>query len=72
MATKSLKAKEIRSMKKEDLAKRVAELRKELMKLRSQVASKTQLENPGRIRTIKRTLARIYTIEHEQRKEVKA
>ncbi len=68
---KTLKAKEIRSMKKEDVAKRVTELRKELMKLRSQVASKTQLENPGRIRTIRRTLARVYTIQKEKVREVR-
>ncbi len=63
---KALKVKDLRAMKADELAKYAAELQKELMKLRSQVASKTQLENPGRIGTIRRMLARLATLQREK------
>lgn len=57
-----LRAKEIKKLAPKELASKVEDLKKELMKLNSQVASRTPPENPGRIRAIKRTLARINTI----------
>ena len=59
---KKLKAKEIRALSAAEAATRLRECFKELMKLRSQVASKAQLENPGSIRVLRRTIARLYTI----------
>jgi large subunit ribosomal protein L29 len=58
----ALKAKEIREMKKEELDAKVLELRKELMKLNSQVHTGTAPKNAGQLRQIKRTIARILTI----------
>ncbi|MBI2137697.1 50S ribosomal protein L29 [Candidatus Woesearchaeota archaeon] len=54
--------KELDSLKDDALDSRVVELGKELMKFRSQVAAGTIPKNPGRIRAVKRTIARIYTI----------
>ena len=54
--------KELNKLKEDALAGRISELNKELMKLRSQVASGTVPKNPGRIRVIKKTIARIHTI----------
>ena len=45
--------KELNELKDEELVKRLSELRKELMKFRSQVASGTIPRNPGRIKVIK-------------------
>jgi large subunit ribosomal protein L29 len=54
--------KELNKLKEDALKGRISELNKELMKLRSQVASGTVPKNPGRIKVIKKTIARIHTI----------
>ncbi len=53
--------KEIREMKKEDLQKRLNELRLELMKERAQSEVGGTPSNPGRVRELRRTIARILT-----------
>jgi large subunit ribosomal protein L29 len=50
----------------EELKELLKELQAELMKLRSQVAAGTRPENPGRIRAIRRDIARIKTILREK------
>lgn len=52
-------------MNAKKMDEKVADLQREKMKLETQVASGTPPEKPGRIRLIKRTLARIYTIKRE-------
>jgi large subunit ribosomal protein L29 len=64
-----LRSKEIREMKEEDVQKKLNDLKNELMKFRSQVAQGVNLEKPGRVKAIKRTIARILTI--RKSKEVK-
>ncbi|MGC9009202.1 MAG: 50S ribosomal protein L29 [Sulfolobales archaeon] len=61
----SISADEIRSMSKEDRMKLLQELRTELMKLRAQAAIGT-LDKPHRIKQIRKTIARILTIEREE------
>ncbi|OIO41521.1 50S ribosomal protein L29 [Candidatus Pacearchaeota archaeon CG_4_9_14_3_um_filter_31_7] len=56
-----LKNKEIKNLGKEELKKRLKELERELMKINSQRATKANIENPGRIKEIKKTRARILT-----------
>ena len=46
---------------------KAAELKKELVKMNAQVAIGTAIKNPGQIRNIKKTLARIITISHEKK-----
>ncbi len=60
-----LKPKEIREMSHEERMERLRELRAELSRLRVQ-AHRGSLENPGRIREIKKAIARILTIEREE------
>ena len=54
-----LRNKEIREMSKEQLDAKMFELNRELIKYKSQVAMGTLPENPGRMRSIKKTIARI-------------
>lgn len=56
-----IKKNEFKQMSEEELMKRIVDLRKELMKSNAQVATKTNPENPGKIRLIKKTIAKIYT-----------
>ena len=60
-----LNAKTIRQMSSEERKKLLNDLKAELLKLLSQ-KERGVLENPGKIRAIKRTIARILTIEHEE------
>ena len=64
-----MKVKEIRDMSVGELDQKVASLKEELFKLRFQNAT-GQLENPMRIREVKKSIARIKTIQREQ--ELKA
>ena len=64
-----MKVKEIRDMSAGELNQKVASLKEELFNLRFQHAT-GQLENPMRIREVKKSIARIKTIQREQ--ELKA
>jgi len=62
---KTVKAGTIRQMAGTELEKRAGEIREELFKLRFQHAT-GQLENPVRMRTLRRELARVLTVRREQ------
>ena len=57
----SMKAAELREMSNAELTKNLAELKEELFNLRFQHAI-NQLDNPGRIETVKRDIARVNTV----------
>lgn len=59
------KAKAIRGMGKEQMLEKMAELRRDLLKLNSQIAVGTSPENPGKVKQIKKEIARILTIMNE-------
>ncbi len=63
-----LRKKEIRTMDENSRKKKIHDLKLELMKLKSQLISGGVSENPGKIRALKRTLARIETIRRESKK----
>ena len=62
---KTVKAGKIREMAAVELGKRAGEIREELFKLRFQQAT-GQLENPSRVRVLRRELARVLTVQQEQ------
>jgi large subunit ribosomal protein L29 len=64
MATK-LSASELDEMTNADLETRLREAKEELFNLRFQSAT-GQLESHGRLRTVKRDIARIYTVVRER------
>ena len=61
-----MKAKELRSMNDLDLDNKISELKKELMKSNSQIATGTLPKSPGKLKEMKRTIAKILTIKHEK------
>ncbi len=65
MRKQKLNAKVLRQMSREERLKLLEQLRAELLKLRTQ-KERGVLENPGRIRAIRRAIARILTIENEE------
>ena len=60
-----MKAKEIRKLKLEDLNSQLRELKLELMKELSNVKMGRPIKNPGKIKEIKRNIAKILTIKRE-------
>jgi large subunit ribosomal protein L29 len=61
----SLRAHELDDMNNTDLEARLREAKEELFNLRFQAAT-GQLESHGRLRTVKKDIARIYTVVRER------
>ncbi len=57
-----MKAKELKAMNELDLESKSIELKKELMKVNSQIAIGTLPKSPGKVKEMKRTIAKILTI----------
>ncbi|RLI34283.1 50S ribosomal protein L29 [Candidatus Bathyarchaeota archaeon] len=62
----ALKVKEIRQMSREERLKKLEELKAEIMKLRTDVKAKGRVENPAALRELRRSIARILTVEREE------
>ncbi|MCD4733400.1 50S ribosomal protein L29 [bacterium] len=60
-----MKAKEVREMTSTELVSQHRELSEELMNLRFQLSMK-ELNNPARIKQVRKDIARINTIMHER------
>jgi large subunit ribosomal protein L29 len=60
-----LKAKDLRALSDEELGKKLVESRRELFNLRFQSATGA-LENSARLRSAKREIARILTVQYER------
>ncbi len=60
-----MKVNEIRDMNPDEQVEKIKSLKEELFNLRFQHAT-GQLENPMRIREVKRSIAQIKTIQHER------
>ena len=64
-----LRIKEIRDMPQEERKKKLGELRTELVRLKTMINAGGAIENPARVRELRKTIARILTIENEQKIE---
>jgi len=62
-----LRLRDIRGMSAEDRDKKVSELRTELARLKTMVRAGGAVENPARIRELRKTIAKILTIENEDK-----
>ncbi len=60
-----LRKREIKQMLQEERTKKVTELRAELTNIRTSVKSGGTVENPARIRELRRTIARLLTLENQ-------
>ncbi len=60
-----MKAKEIRDLTSDELEKKLSDLKEELFNLRFQLAT-GQLENPMRVQDVRRSIARVKTIQRER------
>jgi large subunit ribosomal protein L29 len=62
-----VRAKEIRGMTDDQVNKQLKDLQNELLKERAITATGGAPESPGRIRELRRTIARILTIQKEEK-----
>lgn len=67
-----LRTKDIRKLGPKELDKKLGELNTELAKERANIAIGASVSSPGRLREIKRTIARINTIRNEPAKKTQA
>ncbi|MCD6089228.1 50S ribosomal protein L29 [Candidatus Bathyarchaeota archaeon] len=63
-----LRVSEIRKMSNEERERRLMELRTELMRARTIVKAGGALDNPSRIRELRRAIARILTVMNEEKR----
>ncbi|MBS3106335.1 50S ribosomal protein L29 [Candidatus Woesearchaeota archaeon] len=61
-----MKKRDLKGQSTEELKEKLAELRLELIKANSQVASGSAPKNPGQIRQMRKTIARILTFIHHK------
>ncbi|MCD6469480.1 50S ribosomal protein L29 [Candidatus Bathyarchaeota archaeon] len=66
-----LRIEEIRRMSREERERRLNELRAELVRLKTMVKAGGAVEKPARIREIRRTIARILTVNNEEDKKIR-
>ncbi|UCE57393.1 MAG: 50S ribosomal protein L29 [Candidatus Bathyarchaeota archaeon] len=62
-----LRTKDIRSMSSRQREEKISELRTELARLRTMVKAGGSVDNPSRVRELRKTIARILTIETGER-----
>lgn len=65
-----MKADEIRDLTDEELNRKLADLKEELFNLRFQMAT-GQLDNPMRMKAVRRDIARVKTIQRERELQLK-
>jgi len=63
-----LRMKDIRAMSSKERREKIAELQTELARLRTMVKAGGSIDNPSRIRELRKTIARILTIETEKKR----
>ena len=64
-----LRLKEIREMSSDKRVEKVNELRTELARLKTMVAAGGAIDNPSQISELRKTIARILTIEAEEQRK---
>lgn len=65
-----MKAKELRDLSTDELEQKLAEFKEELFNLRFQLAT-GQLENPMRVKTVRKDIARVKTLMQERVLQIK-
>lgn len=64
-----IKNNELRKLSTQELQNKLLDLKKDLLKINSQISAGTVPENPGNVKNVKKTVARIMTIMTEKKKE---
>jgi large subunit ribosomal protein L29 len=65
-----LRIREIRSMSTEERDKKISELKAELARLKTMIRAGGAVENPARVRELRKTIAKVLTIENENKRKL--
>jgi len=66
-----MRIKEIKSLDEASLNEKLVELKKELIKINAQIAIGTTPKNPGQVKKIKKTIARVMSVKENKASEDK-
>jgi large subunit ribosomal protein L29 len=66
-----LRVKEIRDMTSEERSAKINELKTEFVRLKTMIRAGGTVENPGRVGELRKAIARLLTIENEQKLGIK-
>ena len=61
-----LRMSQMREMSREDQEKRLEEFRTELSKIRTMINAGGSIENPGNVKALRKTIARMLTVMREE------
>ena len=64
-----IKKNELKNLKEEQIEKKLLDLKDELLKIKAQQAMGGKLDNPGRIKEIKRSIAKLLTKKNQRKVE---
>lgn len=67
-----MRLQEIINMSSEDRTKKLSELRTELARLKTMIRAGGAVENPTRVRALRKTIAQILTVENEHKLNLRA
>lgn len=62
---KALKLNELVNLEKKQLEEKLAEVKKELLKVNAKIATKVVPENPGSVKQMKKAIAKILTVKNQ-------
>jgi len=62
---------DFKQMNEIQLTEKLSDLKKELMRINTQISTGTVPENPGKVRDVKKTIARIITVLNLRKKQPK-
>jgi large subunit ribosomal protein L29 len=60
-----LRTKEVRDMSHQDRQKKLGEMQTELIRLKTMIKAGGSIDNPARVRELRKTIARLLTIDNE-------
>jgi len=61
-----VRAGDVREMSQEERQQKIIELKTELSKIRTLIKAGGSIENPGRVKALKKAIAKIETVENEE------
>ena len=62
-----LRLKDVRGMSAEDRDKKISELRAELARLKTMIRAGGAVENPARVRELRKAIAKVLTVQNEDK-----
>jgi len=66
-----IKVKDVKGMKPEERSKRLDEFRLELSKLKGSSAVGASIKKPGKVKELRKAIARILTVNNEENRQMK-